>query len=169
MSLRCARCKEMKPEGEFSFSKHHPLRNCRTPRCKPCNALVAKEWYFANKQRRREYDKSRRAQKPELYRAASKRNREAHPDRKNAETGARRRRVRQAMPPWANRFLIKEAYALAIMRTHLTGVKWHVDHIVPLNGKGVCGLHVENNLQLLPAVENLRKRNHYSIRYQGRA
>ena len=72
---------------------------------------------------------------------------------------------RQRTPKWVDKdhlWLIKEAYDLAVLRTKLTGFSWHVDHIIPLNGKTVSGLHVIENLQVIPGKENLLKNNKYA-------
>jgi 5-methylcytosine-specific restriction endonuclease McrA len=67
-------------------------------------------------------------------------------------------------PNWLtveDNWLIKEIYDLASLRSKVTKVAWHVDHIVPLQGKNVSGLHTPWNLQLLTAKENLKKRNSF--------
>jgi 5-methylcytosine-specific restriction endonuclease McrA len=129
----------------------------------------ASAWYKANKDKKRAYDAKRREEKRHLYRAASKKHRETHPDRKRADTNARRRRVREATPSWANRFFIKEIYLLAQKRNELTNIEWAVDHIIPIRGKTVSGLHVESNLQVIPEAENRKKGNHFSINYRGQS
>lgn len=68
-------------------------------------------------------------------------------------------RLKKAMPKWANTFFIMEIYDLARLRTLLTGIEWHVDHKIPIKGKNVCGLHVENNLDVILGKDNLLKSN----------
>lgn len=65
----------------------------------------------------------------------------------------------RAIPRWANQFFIDEIYDLARLRSKVTGQQWHVDHIVPLRSPKVCGLHVHDNLRVIPAVVNRVKGN----------
>lgn len=81
---------------------------------------------------------------------------------KKRNTCARRRATKlKATPSWANNFFIEEIYDLAKLREKHTGIKWHVDHIVPLKNSLVCGLHVEYNMQVIPAKDNLSKGNRF--------
>jgi len=110
----------------------------------------ARAWYWANKERKQVYDKKRRKEHPELYRAASKRNRERHPDRKNADTRARRAAIVIRTPPWAEVKAMRQFY-----RNCPSGMS--VDHVIPLRGRRVSGLHVLDNLQYLTLQENIVK------------
>src|SRR6267378_3222686 len=101
------------------------------------------------------YVRENRAKVNALMRAWMKNNRHKVNERCNRH---RAHKV-HATPKWANRFFLQEAYHLAVLRTRATGIKWHVDHIVPLNSKIVCGLHVEYNIRVIPALDNLKKGN----------
>ena len=74
--------------------------------------------------------------------------------------GAKRRASkRMAAPKWADHKKIKEIYRERVETEAKTGVRQHVDHIIPLQGKNVCGLHVEYNLRVIPAHINIKKSN----------
>lgn len=69
-------------------------------------------------------------------------------------------------PAWLSiedRLQIASMYELAKIMEACTGEKYHVDHVTPLQGKRVSGLHVPYNLQILPAAINISKGNRYEL------
>lgn len=79
-----------------------------------------------------------------------------------ADNKVRRRKHRQATPPWitrAQKTEMRKLYETAIMLTRTTGEPYVVDHIYPLRSEVVCGLHVPWNLRVMTREANLRKSN----------
>jgi hypothetical protein len=65
----------------------------------------------------------------------------------------------QATPKWADETKIACLYSVAAMLNKYGTEKYHIDHIVPLRSKIVCGLHTYENLRVITAKENLQKSN----------
>jgi hypothetical protein len=80
-----------------------------------------------------------------------------------ARVSARQQRVKQATPKWANVSAIKEFYIGAQRLSKETGIPHEVDHIIPLQGKLVSGLHVPTNLQILTEKENQQKNAKFTV------
>jgi hypothetical protein len=96
---------------------------------------------------------------PEKVKQHAKTGRQRHPEKGVAKVQRRNAMKLQAVPVWANLDAIERHYANARYLTEVTGCQHHVDHIIPLRGNNVCGLHVENNLRAIPHFLNTRKGN----------
>lgn len=149
MKKVCNTCLKEKDIGLF-YSDRRLSSGCKA-RCKSCDndALRARKGY-----RTREQYLQDRAEKAEGRKVTS--NRAQHKRRANNKT-----------PDELTEFVFHEASRLRDSRKELTGISWHIDHIVPINHKEACGLHVAANLQVVPAIWNHKKSNKNMDIYLG--
>ena len=130
---KCVRCEEIKPLTEENFSQ------CRETACRECVRKRVRQWAADN---------------PEKAAVLQYQN-----------CAARYASKRQRTPPWLtreHRDQMRAIYAACREATKMTGIKHHVDHVVPLVGKTVSGLHVPWNMQIIPGSENCRKSNKWN-------
>lgn len=168
----CTKCKISKDITEFG--KHMVGKNGLRPRCKVCRRADGKAYRSANPEKvkasqkayvkanpekRKATCKAYREDNPEKVRASDKSWYASNPDKVNALTSKRRATKLNATPPWADLNKIAVLYKKAKELESITGLKYHVDHVVPLRGATVCGLHVWENLQILEASLNISKGN----------
>ena len=103
---------------------------------------------------------------PEKVRARSAAWKKSNMGKVIANTTKRKKYIRLRTPNWLTKndhWIMEQAYDLALLRTKMFGFKWVVDHVIPLNGKNVSGLHTPYNLQVIPEIENLNKSNRFEV------
>jgi hypothetical protein len=179
----CRKCNETKPIEDYQF---HRVSGKYYQTCRRCRQLQAYAWAANNKDkhnasqrkwRQKNPDREWRVRNPEKSKESvkiatrewTKRNPEYHHNHYLANKAvyvanrARRRALQDsATPIWLtaiNKAQIQEMYDIAKARKMQTSVDYHVDHIIPINGENVSGLHVPWNLQVITAKENLQKGN----------
>ena len=169
----CSCCSKFKEPSEFyidAYRKDGLQRQCKTCTFARAHArMLAKpeskkkddrNHYLRNRERLIRAAIEREKNNKEPHRKAAAKWRKSRPCYSALVSARYRVSKLNATPGWANSFFISEIYHLAKLREKATGFKWHVDHIVPLRSKLVCGLHWEGNLQVIPAILNLVKGNY---------
>jgi len=169
----CKCCGTAKSEHEFG--KHKETADGLRPECNACRRERERQRRLANPEALRAKDRERgKRERPRRNATAlawTKRNPEkrkascaawnaANLPKRTAYAAKRRGVKLRAIPPWADMKLIDDIYAEAAAIRAL-GVNVHVDHIVPLQGRTVTGLHVHTNLRLLIASDNIAKSNRH--------
>ncbi len=125
-------------------------------------ATQKKDWVEANREHVRQLERGYAVTNAANKTIARNKWKAANLDKDRAAKAANRADRIMRVPAWADRERIKSYYNVCAFFNEVNGyAKYHVDHVIPLNGKTVSGLHVHNNLQVIPAVENLRKGARY--------
>lgn len=82
----------------------------------------------------------------------------------------REARKKNAVPKWfgeLDQLALDEAADLIDKRRTATGIDWQIDHMLPMLARTVCGLHVGNNLQVIPRTLNAQKNNKLILTESG--
>jgi len=182
---KCTKCDTVKPSIDF-YKQDGTSNQCKECVKAQARAWYAankkrktknsKKWYENN----REYCLAKASDNGKIYRRENKQavkqqrsdwyqaNRDAKL-KKNAEwksnnrhkltayAAKRRAMLINAMPVWIDIAEIEFLYQERDRLTAETNIIHHVDHIIPINGVNVCGLHVPWNLRVIPAIDNLKK------------
>jgi hypothetical protein len=157
----------LKKEWKAFNSEHVKAKDAKYAKENPERRAAARDkWRVANPEKDFLVKAIWARENAELCRNSRKQWELSNPGKKQAILAKRRAAKLQRTPAWLTPddfWLMGQAYELAALRTKMLGFLWHVDHVIPLQGKVVSGLHVPTNLRVIPGTDNLKKHNSYSV------
>ncbi len=161
MSMKtCTKCGEAKPLT--AFNRQAGTKDGLKYLCRECHKLQHRQYSALNATTEVQRARTWNAQNPEAKATHQAAWRTKNRDRVAALTAKRKAAKLNATPPWADQAKINAVYEEAAALRAL-GLDVHVDHVVPLQGREVSGLHVHTNLQLLLADDNQRKGSKFAV------
>ena len=149
MQKKCIKCGEVKPIEGFPVANRN--KSGRGGACKECRKEDSKKYRADNRDKELSRHKKYHAKNPE----------------KNAAKAAKYNAAKlRRIPSWSNEAdlkAIKKIYARCKRINKLTGVEHQVDHVMPLQGENISGLHHSTNLAIIPAALNASKNNKWEF------
>ena len=166
LRFECKSCKSKRAAEHYQKNRAAYLEYARKYHQENQDAIAEtkREYRQKNRDAIAETEREYRQKNRDAIAERIKKWKKANPEKVTSYKASRRARKKQAQPPWLTEEhinQIKAEYKNSKRMKKLTGILHHVDHIVPLTGKNVCGLHVPWNLQVIPAKHNLEKNNHF--------
>ena len=168
MEKSCTKCGEVKPLEDFGVDKR--IQSGRRTDCKQCNNAYKKKHYKENRDkylaRQKKHYEDNREENRDKYLARNKKYQKKFPEKKVALTAKYRAAKLERIPSWSNDDDIKairKIYARCRRINKLTGVPHEVDHVIPMQGKNISGLHHSTNLAIIPAALNASKNNKWEF------
>ena len=160
---KCIKCNNSKSLD--LFYKDKSKKDGHTSYCKVCSANKSKSHYANNKEAAIKRASDWYANNKEYRQAYRRKHYLENKGQYNSSINLRRAAKLKATPSWLTEKQLNDIYAIyksCAKITERTGKAHHVDHIIPLQGVDVCGLHVPWNLAILPASMNLAKHNKHN-------
>ena len=160
----CKCCNIVKPFS--AFCKNSTKKYGLDSQCKVCKARGDKKYRKENAHKLREYFQEYHLLNKELKVRRACEWQKQNSGKANANKKLNELKRAKRFPAWLTKEQLDEIaaiYKLAANKSKSEGIEYHVDHIIPLNGKLVSGLHIPSNLQIITKEENLTKQNKFVI------